>query len=96
MLEFYNKKNVRSLSNEQAIELEQIKAKVLFDLKPFSPVDHESINHSLHNINNTNQQYANYQSYVKQISNDLDRQLTIDEQKQAKASFYSMVYDNHN
>ncbi len=92
MLEFYDKKNVRSLSNEQTLELEQIKTKVLFDLKPFSQIDHESIKHSLHNSNN-NKEYANYQIYIKQISNDLNRSLTIDEQKQAKASFYSMVYE---
>jgi hypothetical protein len=92
MLEFYDKKNVRSLSNEQTLELEQIKTKVLFDLKPFSQIDQESIKHSLHNLN-SNKEYANYQIYVKQISNDLNRQLTIDEQKQAKASFYSMVYE---
>lgn len=94
MLEFYNKKNVRSLSNEQTLELEQIKAKVLFELKPFSVIDNESIKHSLHNIDNC-KEYINYQSYIKQISNDLNKQLTIDEQKHAKASFYSMVYDNY-
>jgi hypothetical protein len=94
MLEFYDKKNVRSLSNEQTLELEQIKTKVLFDLKPFSQIDHESIKHSLHNLNNNNnKEYFTYQNYIKQISNDLNRQLTIDEQKQAKASFYSMVYE---
>ena len=38
MLEFYNKKNLRSLSHAEATELEEVKSKILFNIKPYSTI----------------------------------------------------------
>jgi hypothetical protein len=94
ILELYNKKNLRSLANVESDELEQTKTKILFGLKPFSQITEESVKEAFAQIANNPQSTALYEfkTYASEISRDLDRDLTVDENKQAKASFYSMVY----
>lgn len=94
LLEFYNKKNLRTLSHAESTELEDIKTKVLFNIKPYSSIDIDSINTILQNLNTkANCQLMNhYKEWQKDIQNNLSEQMTLDDQKQAKASFYSMVY----
>jgi len=94
ILELYNKKNLRSLANVESDELEQTKTKILFGLKPFSQITEESVKEAFTQIANNPQSTASYEfkTYASEISRDLDRDLTVDENKQAKASFYSMVY----
>ena len=43
MLEFYQKKNLRSLSNAESKELENLKAEILFGLKPFCTINSDHI-----------------------------------------------------
>ena len=38
--------------------------------------------------------YSNYQDWIKQVAVEISDPLTNDQQKQAKISFYCMVYDN--
>jgi hypothetical protein len=97
MLSFYNKKNLRSLSNEETKELEQTKTKILFSYLPFAIISEENVMSAMSNLNKNehNKVLETYLSYVKSINNDLNRQLSVDEQKQAKASFYTMVYSNN-
>jgi hypothetical protein len=97
MLSFYNKKNLRSLSSEETKELEQTKTKILFSYLPFSTINEENVMSAMSNLNKNehNKVLKTYLSYVKSINNDLNRQLSVDEQKQAKASFYTMVYSNN-
>lgn len=97
MIEFYNKKNLRSLSHEESKELEQTKTKILFSYLPFANINEENILQALSNLHKEehNKVLSTYLNYTKSISNDLNRPLTVEEQKQAKASFYSMVYSDN-
>lgn len=94
LLDFYNKKNLRSTSSVESSEMELIKTKILFGLKPFSKIDKEIVMDSFANIdsNTIKQSISDYYLWLKNISNELNTNLSIEEIKQAKASFYSVVY----
>lgn len=94
LLDFYNKKNLRSLSSLETNELESIKTKILFNLKPFSKIDKDIILQSFANIdsNTNNSIISTYNNWLKTIANEIDSHLSTEDTKQAKASFYSMVY----
>lgn len=94
LLEFYNKKNIRSLSSTEASELDITKTKILFTIQPFTKITSTVVNESLSLINNKqiNELYLSYLKSVNNIKNDINNQLSVDELKQVKASFYSMVY----
>ena len=92
LLEFFNKKNIRSLSNIENKQLEDLKTNILFQFNPYSNISEAEIVKQIsepidHNLIN------NYYSWLKLISIDINRELTVDEIKQAKASFYDMVYN---
>jgi len=89
MLEFYNKKNLRSLSNLENKELENLKTKILFDLNPFCTINTEHILAKISDINNAN--LTEYSVWVKGIVSELGRELTVDEQKHTKAAYYASI-----
>jgi len=89
MLEFYGKKNLRSLSNIENKELESLKTQIFFDLKPFCTINSEYILEKISTINNIN--LSKYSVWVKGIVSDLGRELTVDEQKQTKAAYYAFI-----
>jgi hypothetical protein len=92
ILEFYNKKNLRSLSSSEFKNLEYMKTQALFSLQPFINIDTNKIYSNIKNINrDTKQAILGYEYSLKNISNDLDRPLTIDEQKLVKSTFYSAL-----
>ena len=93
-LEFYNKKNMRSLSNEEYSEAEITKTKVFFALDPFTNVTDEIVLNAFNNINNIESAkiYGQYKLFIKNVQNDINRQLTTDELKFTRAYFYEMVY----
>jgi len=95
LLDFYGKKNIRSLNSAEYKELEETKTKLFFDLKPFTKINSELLLDQLKNINNNDnlQIYSNYQKYIKLLSSQIDDNLLADDYKQAKASFYLMVYN---
>jgi hypothetical protein len=89
MLEFFNRKNLRSLSNEQHKELENLKTGIFFNLEPFCTISKESI---LDSIPILNHKIINeYSVWLRELSSTLARDLTVDDQKQAKSSFYSFL-----
>ena len=93
LLDFYNKKNIRSLSHEQSHELENLRTRLFFSLLPFTQVNASHIEHFLRNKSSETDSLAiQYIQYLKEISRSLDRPLSIEEQKQIKSYFYSMVY----
>jgi hypothetical protein len=93
LLDFYNKKNLRSLSNEENKELDLIKTKLLFTLEPLEQISAEQIIEIFNNIDSfdNNESILAYSVWLKELKADINKELTVDEQKQAKASFYSMV-----
>ena len=88
ILEFFNKKNIRSLSNIESAKLEDIKTSILFSLSPFDSINNELIS----SISIDNNAVSTYYNWLKLLKSDLGRDLTVEEHKQAKASFYTMVY----
>lgn len=92
LLEFFNKKNLRSLSNIENKQLEDLKTNILFRLDPYASINEAEI------VKQIGEQIDgglinNYYNWLKLISIDINRELTVDEVKQAKASFYDMVYN---
>ncbi len=91
ILEFYDKKNLRSLSNLENNELEQIKTNILFNTKPFAKINDNNIVEYINaSTNNITKSFYNWLNLIKL---ELSRELTVDEIKQAKSSFYTMVYN---
>jgi hypothetical protein len=96
LLEFYSKKNLRSLSSIEFQEAEETRTKILFSLQPMSKVDTESVIDAFSRIDTsaTQDTLVEYKNWLKSIEQTLDQTLSVDDQKQAKASFYSLVYSS--
>ena len=92
-LEFHKKKNLRTLSNFEAEELENFKTNILLNLDPYSKIDNDYVLTVCDASQQANAMTINYYNWLKALKSDLGRDLTMDENKQAKASYYSMVYD---
>jgi len=93
LLDFYSKKNMRSLSDSEYSEAEQTKTKILFSIDPYSNISEDILVANMNNINVDNSLFDNYQNFVKQIRITLNRELTAEEIKYTKAYFYKMVYE---
>jgi hypothetical protein len=80
---------LRSLSSAQHNYLDDLKTNILLNIEPFEEITVDIVNSSL-----GSSEYVNkYNYYLKQIKSDFGRDLTANEIKQAKSSFYSMVYN---
>jgi hypothetical protein len=93
-LEFYNKKNMRSLSNIEYDEAEATKTKIFLSLDPLLTLSEEVVLAKLNTINSIdiNKRTSQYNRFIKAISNDINRAPTSDEIKYTKAYFYQTVY----
>jgi hypothetical protein len=94
LLEFYGKKNLRSLSNIETKELEQIKTNILLNTDPLCLIEEDKIMLAFEKSASSNQQLFHYYHWLKNLQSDLGRELTVEENKQAKASYYLMVYSD--
>jgi hypothetical protein len=90
ILNYFNKSNLRLLSNQETEELENIKTNVFFNTQPFSKINSENILNNLKQKSNLSKDFYNWLNILKL---ELSRDLTVDEIKQAKSSFYSLVYN---
>jgi hypothetical protein len=90
ILEYFDKKNLRSLSNVENEELEKIKTNILFQTQPFAKLNEENITEYL--STSTNNDTKTFYNWLNLVKLELSRELTVDEIKQAKSSFYTMVY----
>jgi hypothetical protein len=89
MLEFYNKKNLRSLSSAQAKELEELKTEILLRTDPFCIINKDQI---LKIMSNINYQYlSTYSVWLKSVVSEIGRELSVEEQKQTKATYYALL-----
>jgi hypothetical protein len=91
MLEFFHKKNLRSLSSDETKELENLKSAILFDTEPFCIIDKEKILKNFAALNYKT--VTQYSVWLKELSSLLNRELTVDDQKYAKAHFYQTIYE---
>lgn len=96
LLDFYNKKNMRSLSNSSYDEAEEIRTKVLLSAQPNKKIDYNYIMDcmSFTNSKQINNIYNYYMNFLNSIKSSFARDLTVQELKQVKSYFYSMVYEN--
>lgn len=94
LLAFYNKSNMRQLSAEETKEVDTIKSKLLFSLKPLSNISEDSLLQSLGSINDKDiiEMNNGFKFWSNKMSSELDRVLSNDENKAIKASFYAAVY----
>jgi hypothetical protein len=96
LLDFYKKKNMRSLSNTEYKEAEEIRSKLLFSASPHTDIDKKSIEKTFANINNENinKTYNLYLKFLSEMQSSFGRELNVNELKQLKSYFYTMVYEN--
>jgi hypothetical protein len=84
------------LSSSEYEELDIIKTKVLFCTEPYSKISADTVKECLGKLNshNINQTIALYKKWQFDLQSKLKSEMSIDDQKQAKAIFYSLVYKN--
>lgn len=89
MLDFYGKKNLRTLSSNENKELEDIKTSILLNTNPFCTINSDYILSKFDQLNYS--QLGQYSVWLRSLASDLDRDLSVEDQKQAKASFYCFL-----
>lgn len=94
LLDFYQKKNLRSLSNTESQEIETLKSKVLFSLQPFENIDEAKLIKILANVDqkNTKSILMGYNIWLKNLTSTIGKQLTVEDIKQAKTAFYIQIH----
>lgn len=94
LLDFYHKKNMRSLSSSEYSEAEVIKTKILLSMNPLTEITEENILSKFNTIDSidTSNIYSKYLTWSKELTTILDKPPTAEEHKQNKAYFLSMVY----
>jgi hypothetical protein len=98
LLDFYQKKNMRSLSKVEYEEAEQIKTKIFLSMDPFIDVKTDVVFNKLNTVNSIDaiQKYNIYNRLIKNVANDLSRPLTSEEIKYTKTYAYlESVYNNN-
>lgn len=88
ILKMYGKKDKRSLTHKEMDHAEQLKFGVLCNLAPLQRVDEQDIEQAL-NYNIPADAYKMYTSWSKDISQEVDRALTLDELKRIQTSVYT-------
>jgi len=96
LLEFYGKKNMRSLSNAEYDEAEATKTKIFFSLDPLATITEELVLSKLNTINSIdiNLKSHEFNELIKGIAREMDRTPTTEELKYTKAYFYQTVYSS--
>ena len=97
LLEFFNKKNMRSLSNEEYDEAEQIRTKLLLSATPYESINEKEVltNMSLIGQNKeVSSLYSSYLNFLQKTKASVNRELVVNELKDVKSYFYSLVYEN--
>lgn len=96
LLDFYSKKNMRSLSSTEYSEAENTKTKILFSIEPFVAINEDLLIAKLNTINSidVSTKFTQFQRWNTEAGKDLNKQLTAEEQRHMKAYFYSLVYSD--
>ena len=82
------------MSSLEFKEAEITKTKILLHLQPFQKINREDILLAFGGIDKEEIQVllADYQNWIKNLEHELNTTLSVEDNKQAKASFYSVVY----
>lgn len=91
LLEFYSKKNMRSLSSEEYAEAESTKTKIFLSLEPGKTLTEEIVLSKLNTIDSieNKKMYRDCSQFVRSVSDEMSRPMTTEEIKYARAFFYS-------
>ena len=92
VLEFFNKKNLRSLSKIEQDTLDKFKTTAFLNSQPFCKIDNISLDSLLENIDKPEPIVYNYYNWLKALQLEVNRDLTVDEIKYAKSSFYASTH----
>ena len=95
LLAIFKKKNMRSLTVEQARKAEEVKFGVLFNLEPLGPITETVIANALA-AGIPNSIKSTYGSWANQISEELNRQLTTEETRKLQAVLYAEFMGDDN
>lgn len=90
-LEFFNKKNMRSLSQSEYETTDNVKTSILFSIDPSDKITSDLIKEKIKS-SESQKTISKYNQFSKQIKSQVDKDLTTEDYKQLKAYFYSMVY----
>ena len=92
VLEFFNKKNLRSLSKVEQDILDKVKTTALLNSQPFCKINNLSLDSLMENINKPQSIVYDYYNWLKALQIEVNRDLTVDEIKYAKSSFYASTH----
>ena len=92
-LEFYNKKNMRSLSTVEYTEADSTKSKLLFTLDPSEEINENNLIAKLVDIDN-NKGYSKYKEYSKELASQRNRILSQEELKTIKSLTFVENYND--
>jgi len=98
LLDFYSKKNMRSLSSSEYNEAEITKTKIFLSIDPFSEITEDLVLSKLNTINSieSNMMFQQYQNFTKSVMAEINRSPSSDELKFIKAYLYQAVYGSDN
>ena len=84
------------MSSQEYDELDTIKTKILFTIDPYSKVNEDMVKSSMNKINNSkiHQTVSLYDRWRFNLQSEINAEMSVEEQKQAKAIFYSLVYSS--
>jgi len=91
LLEFYGKKNMRSLSSEEYAEAENTKTKIFLSLEPEKTLTEEIVLSKLNTIDSieNKNRFKMCSEFVKMVAGEMSRPMTTEEARYCKAFFYS-------
>lgn len=98
LLDFYQKKNMRSLTNTEYTEAEETKTKIFLSLDPMCEITEEKVLSKLNTIDSieNNSLISQYNNLNKKLTSNINRPLTAEEVRYTKAYCYQMVYNSDN
>ncbi len=96
LLRVYNKKNLRSLSAKEHADVEKIKMDILFNLEPLGIVDASTVLGAIQVGSTHNTIWETFDEWIKSVSEELSRPLTIDESRLVQSSLYAYIYGENN
>ena len=81
------KKDMRNLTNTEMKEIEDLRFHILWNLKPLQGIDLQYVR-SVLSVDLPKQVNENYQSWIVAVSQDLGRNLTLNERKEVQKQLY--------
>lgn len=91
LLKYFDKKNLRSFSNDEAQKAEEVKFGILCHLEPLSELTEEAIVDALDKGGTPSSIKEEYHSWMFEVAQELNRTLTVDEVRQLQAALYASI-----